>query len=218
MTNITLRTNSISKLDNLDYILLDGSGSMKGKWWPMLEAIDTYVAGLKESKVATHLKLQIFDSFNMNQVVRDCHINDWKTFAQEPVGAHFTSTPLFDAIAKMVQQLRDLNPGRASILIVTDGEENASKFADLTQAKNLLDWCRAHGWQVTFMGCDFNNFSQAQLLGASAENTIGVQKALLSDATKSFAKKRTQHHLYGTDINFTKDEQTQFGGYLGTSA
>lgn len=218
MTNIAIRHNNVSKVDNLDYILLDGSGSMQSKWWPMLEAIDTYIAGLKGAHVNSNITLQVFDSHDLEQTYRDTPITQWTTFAEAPIGANFTSTPLYDAIGIMVRKLRDLNPQRCSILIVTDGEENASKSIDEPTARSLLDWCRAHGWQVTFMGCDFNNNSQAKALGADDTNSIGVQKALLSDAASAFAKKRANHHLYGTDINFTADEKTQFGGYLAASS
>jgi hypothetical protein len=217
MTTIAIRGNSISKVAKLDYILLDGSGSMRDKWWTMLSALDTYVGELKTNQVGTHLTLQVFDSQSMEQVVRDTTIASWVPFSESAIGANFTSTPLYDAIMVMTQRLRDLNPENCSILIVTDGEENASQYCNETKAREYLDWCRAHGWQVTFMGCDFNNSSQARLLGADDTNSIGVQKALLSDATKSFAKKRAHNALYGTDINFTADEKIQFGGYLGKS-
>lgn len=216
MTNIAIRHNTVSKVAKLDYILLDGSGSMQSKWWDMLGSIDSYVATLKAAQVGTHMMLQVFDSYDIDQTYRDTTIDKWIGFAEDPIGSHFTSTPLYDAIARMCQKLRDLNPENCSILIVTDGEENASRAVDQTQARALLDWCRAHGWQVTFMGCDFNNANQARALGANDTNSIGVQKALLTDAAKAFAKKRANNAMFGTDIDFTSDEKSQFGGYLGS--
>lgn len=198
---------------NLDYILLDGSGSMEKKWWDMLDAIDSFAARLKAEHVNTKLRLQVFDSNVIDQISRDCSIDDWKTFAQEPIGAHWGGTPLYDAINSMCRTLRDLAPSRCSILIVTDGGENGSR-TDRTQAKALLDWCRAQGWQVTFMGCDFNSSDDARALGASETNVIGVQKLLLSEATERFAEKRADYQRFGSPINFTEEERQQFGGYL----
>jgi hypothetical protein len=67
---------------------------------------------------------------------------------------------------------------------------------------------------VTFLGADFNNSSQAKLLGADASNSIGVQKHLLLEAGKALGKKRANNARYGNDISFTDDEKTTFGGLL----
>lgn len=215
---LAIRSNTVSTVkDQLDFILLDGSGSMANKWWDMLKAIDAYVQTLKWDNIESQLRLDVFDSHDIALTMRDCPIADWKTFAEDPIGAHFGSTPLYDAIVMMGKTLRDLNPPRCAITIVTDGEEAGSRFADITQARAILDWCRAHGWQVTFIGCDFANDRQAKALGANETNSIGVQKALLEDAARAYAKKRASYAKTGQDINFTGDEKQQFGGYLGHS-
>jgi hypothetical protein len=123
-------------------------------------------------------------------------------------------TPLYDAINLMCRKLRDLDPPKASIVIVTDGDENGSNHTSADQARALLDWCRAKGWQVTFLGADFNNSKQAKLLGADETNTIGVRKQKLLEAGKSLGDKRLKHALYGDDINFSEDERKNFGGFL----
>jgi hypothetical protein len=104
-------------------------------------------------------------------------------------------------------------PLKASLIIITDGDENASKTTG-EQAKALLDWCRAMGWQVTFLGCDFENSAQAKLLGANDSNAIGVSAKRLTDATSLLAEKRARYSQYGTDMDMTKDEKTELGGLL----
>jgi hypothetical protein len=209
------RQNSVSKLTSqLDFILLDGSGSMRDKWWDMLGAIDTYVSTLKTNAVDSHLLLHIFDDHDLRLVGRDTHIRDWKTFNIDPIGAHFGGTPLYDAIVMMGATIRDLNPSACAITIVTDGENGHNKFASLDQATAILDWLRAQGFQVTFIGCDFNNSAQARALGANDSNSIGVQKKLLSAAARNYAEKRTANARTGADISFSETERQQFGGYL----
>lgn len=220
MNTLTIRNNAVSKLstEQLDMILLDGSGSMSDKWWPMLEAIDTYIAGLKAQQVQSHIVMDIFDTTDRQMNVRDTHIKDWKTFAEDPVGAHFSMTPLMDAIVLMGTKVRDLNPSKCAVTIVTDGEDGGkldNKFADINQAKAVLDWLRAQGFTVTFIGCDFDNSRQARALGANESNSIGVRKELLLEAAKSYAAKRAHSSRTGDDISFTSDEKQKFGGYLG---
>jgi hypothetical protein len=215
MSAIIQRENSISKLNSqLDFILLDGSGSMQPKWWDMLAAIDTYVSTLRTNAVDSHLIMHIFDDSDLRLEGRNTHIRDWKPFDIDPVGAHFGGTPLYDAIVMMGATIRDLNPSACAITIVTDGENGHNNFATLEQATAVLDWLRAQGFQVTFIGCDFNNSRQARALGANDSNSIGVQKKLLSAAAKNYAEKRTAHARTGADISFTEGERQQFGGHL----
>lgn len=214
--SLAIRTNTVSKLstEQLDFILLDGSSSMRSKWWNMLGAIDAYIAGLKAGSVKSHVLLHVFDSHDLKLEGRNSHIDQWQTFGEEPLGSYFGSTPLYDAIVVMGATIRDLNPAKCAITIVTDGEEIGSTFADIHQARAVLDWLRAQGFSVTFIGCDFNNDRQARALGANASNSIGVRKELLTDAAKRYAEKRTQNVRTGADISFTTDEKTKFGGYL----
>lgn len=203
----------------LDYILFDGSSSMRKKWWPSCGALDQFVSVLRERNVSSHCILSVFDNHNLGAIQRDCILADWQTFDRQPLLGTFGSTPLYDAINKMGWELRDLAPQRASIVIVTDGEENASSFTTLEQAKSVLDWCRAQGWQVTFLGADFENNAQARALGARAECAIGVRAQKLLEAGKALGAKRLANALYSTDIKFSEEEKENFGGYLGhTSA
>lgn len=220
MSSLAIRTNNLSKLstDQLDMILLDGSGSMSAKWWPMLEAIDAYIAGLKTANVKSHIVLDVFCSHDRQLNMRDTHIDQWKSFAEDPIGAHWGMTPLMDAIVLMGAKIRNLNPAKCAVTIVTDGDDSGAginQFADINQARSVLDWLRAQGFTVTFIGCDFDNDRQARALGANASNCIGVRKELLTDAAKRYAEKRTRNVRTGEDINFTSDEKQKFGGYLG---
>jgi hypothetical protein len=216
MNPVSIRTNTLSKLstDQLDFILLDGSSSMQGKWWEMLSAIDAYIAGLKSQSIKSHALLHIFDSHDLKLEGRNTHIDQWKTFAEDPMGSHFGSTPLYDAIVIMGATIRELNPAKCAVTIVTDGDDTGNTFADLHQARAVLDWLRAQGFTVTFIGCDFDNDKQARALGANASNSIGVRKELLIEAAKRYAEKRVHSVRTGDDISFTADEKTKFGGYL----
>jgi len=145
---------------------------------------------------------------------RDVPIADWKDLMPDPVAGHFSMTPLYDAINLMGRKLRDLDPPRCAITIVTDGDEQGSSFTNLTQAKSILDWCRAKGWQVTFIGAEFNNAKLAASLGCNPSAAIGVDRKLLPDAARSLAKKRAMYGLYGDAMHFSDDERQEFGGFL----
>lgn len=198
----------------LDYFLLDGSGSMNDKWWDVMASLDAYVATLRGNKINSRVVLTTFDTTSLDLIQRDVNADAWQSLMQNPVGNYGGSTPLYDAINIMCRHLRDWMPERATIVIATDGEENASRFTDETQARALLDWCRAHGWQVIFLGVGFNNSRMAEVLGATPEQSLPVNTKKLLTATEKLGKKRANYGLYGTDINFTKDEKNEFGGFL----
>lgn len=214
MTHALVNRTGTLLAPQLDYILIDGSGSMIDKWYDTLAALDGFMDTLRGMNIASHGIVNVFDSRNLSNIERDSVIGDWPRFSVEPIRCPGGMTPLYDAINLMGRELRALNPPRASIVIITDGDENGSRHTTHEQARAILDWCRAKGWQVTFLGADFNNSKQAKLLGADESNSVGVQKRLLGEAGKALGAKRVRNALFGEDMNFTADERKNFGGYL----
>lgn len=210
---LTLRTGHLQS-SQLDYILVDGSYSMQKRWWETLAALDGFMATLRSQNIASHGIVTVFDTHTLQSIQRDSAIADWQTFSADPLGSTWGGTPLYDAINLMGRHLKELDPAKASIVIVTDGEEGDSRHTTAAQAKAILDWCRAKGWQVTFLGADFNNSKQAKLLGASEANSIGVRKELLLEAGKVLGQKRANNARSGDDITFSEDEKENFGGFL----
>lgn len=198
----------------LDYILLDGSGSMISKWDQTLAGLDAYFNVLRTASLHSHGILQVFDDSNAEYIQRDSTIIDWPRFDRSTVDLPGGGTPLYDAINIMVRRLAALAPEKCSIVIVTDGGANGRQQTDFTQAKALLDWCRAQGWQVVFLGADFNNSGQAQQLGATPQTFISVQKGRIKEAGKLLGDKRLRYGQTGDDIGFNDDEKSDFGGYL----
>lgn len=208
--------NLILRKSQLDIIVLDGSGSMADKWQDTIAALDIYVQELGKEGINSNVLLYVFTTKGGGFYFykeRDCPADEWIHLRQQGITSHWGATPLYDAINQMGLQVRDIDPKKCAITIATDGEENHSQ-TNLTQAKAILDWCRAKTWQVTFLGCDFNNQRMASLLGGSPSSAVGVQQALLSDAAKSLAKKRAKYGLYGAPMHWSEEEQQQFGGYL----
>ena len=64
----------------LDYILIDGSGSMQTKWWDSLAALDGFVDVLRTMNVSSHGIVSVFDSHDLSCIQRDGLIGDWTAF------------------------------------------------------------------------------------------------------------------------------------------
>jgi hypothetical protein len=210
MMTHTLATRSNSLLaPSLDYFLIDGSGSMKVQWWETLSAIDNFTGVLRKANCNSHGIVSVFSGRDLQMIQRDSLILDWKPFRDEPLASTWLGTPLYDAIQCMGLHLRELAPSSCSIVIVTDGGDTNSKTS-AEQARSILDWCRAHGWTVTFLGANFDNSRVAKLLGADTNNSLGIRKELLAESGKLLGKKRVDGNL-----EFSDDEKLKFGGYLG---
>lgn len=197
-----------------DFVLVDGSGSMTTNWWPLMEAVEAYVQTLRKNATQTFITLTVFSGEDLEMEQRDCPIDNWRSVIDDPIVSTWGDTPLYDAINVMARRLRDEDPQRCAITIVTDGDNNGSSFTDQTQARAILDWCRAKGWEVTFIGCDWNNAELARKLGSNPAAAIGVSKAMLKDAAEELAKKRSRYASSGAPMHWSEEERHQFGGYL----
>jgi len=175
-------------------------------------ALDAYINVLKSENIASTGIIQVFDSSDLDSEQRNSTLDTWGPLTD--IGSNWGMTPLYDAINLMVRKLAALDPEKCTIVIVTDGDENGSNHTNADQARALLDWCRAKGWQVIFLGADFNNSKQAKLLGADDSNSVGVRSMKMLDAGKALGEKRAKHARYGDDISFSEDERKDFGGYL----
>lgn len=199
--------------EHLDYVLIDGSGSMEPKWHNFITAADIMLDDIRKSGLKSRVIVHVFDSFDIALIQRDGMIDTVAPLCSPPLMGHFGTTPLYDAINVMGRRLQAINPEKASLLVVTDGEENCSA-TDVVMARAVLDWCRARGWQVTFLGFDFDNAKQAEALGVDATCAIGVDGRKINDAARAFSGKRIRYGRTGAGIGFTDEEKTKFGGYL----
>ena len=200
---------------HLDYILLDGSASMRGRWWDWLSAVQGYVKVLQRANFQSHGIVSVFDTQNLQRIQRDKAIKDWPEMTQAPLDSTFGGTPLYDAVNMLGRHIKELAPKQSvTIIIVTDGEEFDSQHTTAAQAKAILDWLRDQGHQIIFLGADFENSAQAKLLGATQQNYLGVQTTKAEDATGELARKRLEHAHSGKPIEFSDEEKEQFGGFL----
>ena len=191
---------------------------MISRWQNACDAIDTYTKGVKNAGVETKVVLATFSGGYAGgieyNVARDQAVELWSPLGPEPPRCPGGDTPLYDAINISVRAARDENPDECTLVFVTDGGETSSKHTDLTQAKALLDWCRSRGWQVIFIGADFNNNTLVKQLGGGANTAIGAPTKRLTDITSELAKKRAYHAKFGTPMNWSEEDKKKFGGFL----
>lgn len=192
-----------------DFILLDRSGSMDSQWVEALGAVNAYVKKLAEEKVDTGVTLAVFDGHGGLdfKVIRDRIIpSTWKVVTREDAEPR-GMTPLNDATGRIVALAKAGNYDKVAIIIMTDGQENASKELSVAQAKALLDGCRAKNWQVIFLGANFDNAAQADSYGNAPRSTIMAYKANLGAAMSDMGRTRATYGLSGQAMTFTDEDK-----------
>jgi len=216
---------SKSKLST--YILLDRSGSMSGaKWDSSISSINEYVGTLRADGTKGKVTIAAFDGSGINSagwskrggaghlqtkenlnftVLRDektiSKFNNLKSSEIDPRG----STPLYDATAQLLNMAEENNGEKTIILIMTDGYENSSTIYNNQSIRDRLKTCERRGWEVVFLGAEFNNDKVAQDLGFKLDKVINTRNAnQLGDTMQFYAKSASAYSTNGEAINTTK--------------
>lgn len=178
------------------YILLDRSGSMEGQWVEALGSINGYAKKLPK---ATKVHLAAFDSV-AHEVLRDVKASDWKDVTPEEVMPR-GGTPLYDSCARVMSLAEAENSPKTILVVMTDGEENASKEVRReTVIERVAAWT-AKNWDVTFLGANFDRVDRVS-------SSVGVRGGRSMSLTaghymKSMSNLADSAVVYGASVNAT---------------
>ena len=190
------------------YILLDRSGSISGRWGDVIGGLNTYAKGLKAGSEKSTVTLMAFDSPSTKPdivTMRD-HVSvaGWQDIDPAVITPRGT-TPLFDAIGRLHMVIKAADPKRAAIMILTDGMENASREFSKAICLSIVDEWKDRGYQVDFVGCDFDATGQAASVGVSADMSV-----TMTDYAAGMDMMATRSTLYastGTVTGFSDAER-----------
>lgn len=171
-------------------ILVDTSGSMSSHSGELNQQISDCIRWMQEFHQAPKLFLSIgrFDS-NIEVITGFQQVSNVKTHTFQTNG---TSTKLYEATAEFTknivsQQQRALNAGiltKSILFIITDGDDNASKYGSADEVKNLINFIQSdeatmNTFYAIMVGIgDSNIFEHAQ-------KEMGIQKLIVIDPNKS---------------------------------
>ena len=196
------------------YMLLDRSGSMASKWGEAIGSINGYAKELAKKKTTKKAKatLAVFDALGPFDVIRKAQrVSEWKDVTNKdavPRGG----TPLYDAVGKLIALVDKDKPKAATIVIVTDGYENSSREVSHKDAKAMLDRMRKKGFDVVFLGADFDAFAQSGSLGVAVGQTLNVKKGNYGKAMEGLAARTTAYASTGDVVDFTDQERAAAAG------
>lgn len=168
-------------------VVLDRSGSMQICKNDTIGAYNAYVEELEKASPEAQLALMQFDTQGIDttpfrKIGEVERLND-RTF--QPRGG----TPLLDAIGKGVSQLDAATGDRKALVILTDGEENASREYTKAAVKALLDERQEkQGWLVIYLGANQDAIQEGAKYGTGFANTMTFDTQNVSDTMGATAR------------------------------
>ena len=146
--------------------LLDRSGSMESCWDDTIGGFNSFLSDQK----ATGGTLTLIQFDHEYQVTCErTNIDDIKPLTREtykPRG----STALLDAIGRLIKDWKGAsNP---SVVILTDGLENASHKFTKAHIKDLIEAKTKDGWTFAYLGANQDAFAEASSIGIAPGCTM----------------------------------------------
>jgi len=196
-------------------VVLDRSGSMQSVCSDTIGGFNAFVAEQKANALG-EVKLSLYQFDDKYDVVyegkdiKDVPPLTDKTFV--PRGM----TALLDATGKTINNLGSRlasmpeieRPSLVVFVILTDGQENASKEFKLDQVKEMIKHqTNRYSWQFVFLGADQNAF-QAEQLGISSNNTYTYKSV---DTTTTYTN-------LSRSISFVSDIMANQGAFAATAS
>lgn len=192
------------------YILLDRSGSMISLWDEAIGSINAYIKGLP---VKAKVTADLFDTGSYGDAnnyvrVRDTTVNNWQDISTREYSPR-GGTPLNDAAGRLLTEVLASKDKKAVVIIMTDGYENASKEFTLPQVKELIKKVEARGFEVIFLGANFDNAElQAAGYGVAMDKTMNISKGNLESTMRSMSQ-MTMAYMSGSSASITLDAGTK---------
>lgn len=174
--------------------VLDETGSMQSVKEETISGFNAYIAKLvEEAKAKVWLTLTQFNSQKIEVVHNMVNIVDVHDLnAETYVPANYT--PLYDAIGQTIRTTEEalkLKRGKPEVLcvIMTDGEENASKEWTKDRIFDLIKEKIEAGWTFAFLGADQDAYAVGAGMGIPKGSSVnyagtreGTEKAMTTAA------------------------------------
>lgn len=165
--------------DNTEIVvLLDRSGSMQHGKDDHEGGLMSFVEDQRQLEGNVRFTLIQFDNVDPCEVVYDgvpiAEVDEIKLI---PRGG----TPLLDAvgltIAHVAERLKGSTPDQVVVMIITDGQENASREYKREQVKQMIrEYETNHDWKFLYLGADVDAFAEAGGLAIQAGTALQMAK------------------------------------------
>lgn len=165
-------------------IILDRTGSMEAIRDDTIGGFNTFLDEQKKAPGDATITLAQFDSQGPYEVVYEfAPMADAEKLTRETFVPR-AMTPLLDAMGRGINELEkkiaDLSkakrPSKVLLVVITDGQENASREFRKDQIAKMVKERQDDGWQIVFLGADLDAINDAMSVGIAARTTMATDK------------------------------------------
>jgi hypothetical protein len=185
--------------------LLDETGSMGSVRDATISGFNEYIDTLRAEHPAALLSLRLFSSQKYDKVAQLTPLKLAPRLSYENY-APGGNTPLYDCAARLIREMEDdtrpLTPApEVLFVIMTDGEENASREFNRERIFQLISAKQESGWTFVFLGANQDAWQVGRSIGVKQgssmtydANAAGVVHSfqMMSEATMRHVDKRRE--------------------------
>ena len=198
-------------------LVIDRSGSMEEIHSDAEGGVNAFIREQSQQQGEALLTLVQFDDEH-EFVHRGIPVKQVPAYTLVPRGG----TALLDAVGRAINQTGERlarmpeadRPGLVILVIVTDGEENASReFSKVRIKKMIQRQQQKYNWHFTFLGADQDAFAEAGGIGIPANGAANFAKnkvdAAFVGTIRKVGRMRTQQRKGQAVSNDFTDEERQ---------
>ena len=166
-------------------VILDRTGSMQEIREDVIGGFNAFLAEQQAAPEPATFTLVQFDSQDPFEVLHaNVNVDAVRPLTLEQYVPR-ASTPLYDAIGRGILDLEGSlaarpdteRPSKVIFVVVTDGQENASRDFDRGRVNRLIEAKKGLGWDFVFLSADLGAFEDAGQIGVNYESRIAFSKS-----------------------------------------
>ena len=166
-------------------VILDRTGSMESIRSDVIGGFNSFLAAQKDTPHPATLTLVQFDSQDPYEVLHSAaNIASVPPLTLEQYVPR-ASTPLYDTMGRGILDLEAwladqpdaVHPGKIIFVVVTDGQENASREFDRKRVNRLVKAKKHLGWDFVFLSADLGAFEEAGQIGVDHDSRLYFEKS-----------------------------------------
>lgn len=199
---------------NAAILVADRSGSMKSILANTVIGLNAYLEEARKTPELAFTMLR-FDTISTDIVYRRtamAEVPDLTAADIEPRGG----TPLIDAICIAIgtaqQEYKD--DDRVVFVIMTDGQENASREFTLSQLHDMIKERTRVGWQFIFLGASIDAYADAGKFGILKGSTMSYDSSSVAANQRAYrgvAGQSMSYYETGKPVTFSEQEKQAVG-------
>lgn len=202
-------------------VILDRTGSMESIRDDTIGGFNAFLHQQKAEPGRATLTLAQFDSQDPYEVIHKFAVLEGVPDLTRQTFVPRASTPLLDAMGRGINDLEqslaqmtdDEKPARVVMVIITDGQENAScEFGKGQIQKMINEKQDGAGWQFVFLSADMTSINDALASGVHAASVMAFDKSAIGTAAAwmSTSDRIAEYRsALKTDVSFSDTDRAQ---------